>query len=81
MNSSSNQHHHTDNDKKQNDFEESLKAEIDEIMKYKWYLGEKIHRDPLETQSIDDICKDWIVKHAQSFRKFWEERKKQKRID
>jgi hypothetical protein len=56
-------------------FENSLKAEIDEIMKYKWYLGESLKRDPLEVQSIDDISKDWINKHAHDFRVSWEQKK------
>ena len=57
------------------DLEQSLKAEIDEIMKYKWYMGENMNRDPLEVHSLDEICRDWIIKYAKEFRKNWENRK------
>jgi hypothetical protein len=52
---------------------ETVKAEIDEIEKYKWYLGERIGHDPLIDRSMNDICNEWIEKHAQGFRKHWED--------
>lgn len=58
------------------EMEETIKAEIDEIEKYKWYLGERIGHDPLNDRSMNDICKEWIEKHAQAFRKHWEDVKK-----
>jgi hypothetical protein len=58
------------------EMEETIKAEIDEIEKYKWYLGERIGHDPLIDRSMNDISNEWIEKHAQDFRKHWEEVKK-----
>ena len=57
------------------EMEETIKAEINEIEKYKWYLGERIGHDPLNDRSMNDICKEWIEKHAMAFRKHWEEEK------
>jgi hypothetical protein len=58
------------------EMEETIRAEIDEIEKYKWYLGERIGHDPLNDRSMNDICKEWIEKHALAFRQHWEEVKK-----
>ncbi|HMD68673.1 MAG TPA: hypothetical protein VKF42_07300 [Chitinivibrionales bacterium] len=58
------------------EMEETIKAEIDEIEKYKWYLGERIGHDPLTDRSMNDICNEWIEKHSQAFRKYWDEVKK-----
>jgi hypothetical protein len=55
------------------EMEETIKAEIDEIEKYKWYLGERIGHDPLIDRSMNDICNEWIEKYAQCFRKHWED--------
>jgi hypothetical protein len=52
-----------------------IAAEIDEIQRYKWYLGERLRHDPLLDRSMDDICKEWIDKYAAEFRKTWESRK------
>lgn len=60
------------------DFHESLRDEINEIMKYKWYMGERMHRDPLEVYTLDDICKEWILNYAETFRILWQQRKKDK---
>ena len=57
------------------ELEETLKAEIDEIEKYKWYLGERLGHDPLNDRSMNDICKEWIEKHALAFRQHWEQEK------
>ncbi|HUI93016.1 MAG TPA: hypothetical protein VLX68_12280 [Chitinivibrionales bacterium] len=55
---------------------DAVLAEINEIEKFKWYLGERIGHDPLIGRSMDDICREWIEKHAEAFRKNWEEIKK-----
>jgi hypothetical protein len=52
-----------------------IAAEIDEIQRYKWYLGERLRHDPLLDRSMDDICREWIDKYAAEFRKTWESRK------
>jgi hypothetical protein len=64
--------------KSKGEMEEAIKAEINEIEKYKWYLGEKLGHDPLLDRSMDDICREWIEKHAEEFRKHWEEAKKKR---
>ena len=38
------------------EMEETIKAEIEEIEKYKWYLGEHIGHDPLMDKSLNEIC-------------------------
>ena len=48
-----------------------LVAQIDEIYRYKWFMGEEIHYDPLYTYSMDDICMMWILNNAQTFRVEW----------
>jgi hypothetical protein len=59
---------------------ESLRAEIEEIEKFKWYLGERLGHDPLQDRSMNDICQEWITSYAADFRKQWQEerRKNQK---
>jgi hypothetical protein len=58
------------------DLLESLRAEIEEIEKFKWCLGERIGHDPLIDRSMNDICQEWINKYAADFRKWWQERRK-----
>jgi len=60
------------------ELEETIKAELQEIEKYKWYLGERIGHDPLLDRSMNDICKEWIQQNARAFRENWE-RSKQNR--
>jgi hypothetical protein len=55
---------------------ESLRAEIEEIEKFKWCLGERLGHDPLLDRSMNDICQEWIAKYAAEFRKWWQENKK-----
>jgi hypothetical protein len=60
------------------ELEETIKAEIQEIEKYKWYLGERIGHDPLLDKSMNEICKEWIQQNARSFREHWEMIKRKK---
>jgi hypothetical protein len=60
------------------EMEETIKAEIEEIEKYKWYLGEHIGHDPLMDKSLNEICKEWIQQNARSFREHWEMVKRNK---
>ncbi len=55
---------------------ESLRAEIEEIEKFKWCLGERLGHDPLLDRSMNDICQEWITKYAADFRKWWQEQRK-----
>jgi len=55
---------------------ESLRAEIEEIEKFKWCLGEKLGHDPLLDRSMNDICQEWISKYAAEFRKSWQQRRR-----
>ena len=50
------------------EMEETIKAEIEEIEKYKWYLGERIGHDPLLDRPMNEICKEWIQQYARLFR-------------
>ena len=58
------------------DLLESLRAEIEEIEKFKWCLGERLGHDPLLDRSMNDICQEWITKYAADFRKWWQGRRK-----
>jgi hypothetical protein len=60
------------------EMEETIKAEISEIEKYKWYLGERIGHDPLLDRSMNEICKEWIQQNARGFRENWEKTKRNK---
>jgi len=53
------------------DIRRSLEAEIQEMEKYKWYLGEKLQHDPLNDRSLNDIYCEWIEKYATEFRRDW----------
>jgi hypothetical protein len=55
---------------------ESLRAEIEEIEKFKWCLGVRLGHDPLQDRSMNDICQEWITKYAAEFRKWWQEKRK-----
>jgi hypothetical protein len=57
------------------EMKETITAQIEEIEKYKWYLGERIGHDPLLDRSMNDICKEWIQKHALGFREHWNAQK------
>jgi hypothetical protein len=58
-------------------FKDCLQAEIDEINKYRWYLGEQLTHDPLQDRSLNDIAIEWIEKYAAEFRRYWNTRKQQ----
>lgn len=61
----------TCNDAMKSSFDSYLKAQIQEIERYKWCLGVQLKRDPLMDRSYDDICLEWISRHAADFRKHW----------
>ena len=48
-----------------------MEAQVEEIYKYKWILGEQMHRDPLDNFSMSDICSMWILNNANKFRMEW----------
>ena len=58
------------------DLLEAINAEITEIEKFKWYLGERLGHDPLRDRSMNDICEEWITKYAADFRKWWQQQRK-----
>lgn len=55
------------------EMKEFLSSQCEEILKYKWYLGEKLHHDPLLDKTINDIGHEWIQLYAREYRKKWEE--------
>jgi hypothetical protein len=57
------------------DFENCIKAQIAEVEKYKWLLGEQIGHDPLQDKTLNEIYTEWIQKYAADYRKWWESRK------
>ena len=50
--------------KSEEELRKRIFAQLEEIMKYKWYLGEAIKQDPLECLSMNEICLQWIEKYA-----------------
>lgn len=61
-------------------FEDCLKAEIQEIDKYKWCLGVALKHDPLQDRTLNEIAMEWIQKYAADFREYWN-RKEQDHIN
>ena len=55
--------------KTEEDIRKSIEAEIQEMEKYKWYLGVQLQHDPLQDRSLNDIYCEWIDKYAADFRK------------
>ena len=53
-----------------------IESEIQEMEKYKWYLGVQLQHDPLQDRSLNDIYCEWIQKYAADFRKYWDSKKK-----
>jgi hypothetical protein len=58
------------------DLQECNKAQIHEMERFKWFMGEQIGHDPLRDRSINEIYEEWIEKFGASFRVWWEEEKK-----
>lgn len=52
-------------------FREYMEAQLEEIYKFKWILGVKMHTDPLTKFSMNDISMMWILNNAENFRKEW----------
>ena len=48
-----------------------LEAQLEEIYRYKWIMGEEMHNDPLNNYSMNDICFMWILNNAKEFRNEW----------
>lgn len=48
------------------------RAQILEMEKYRWCLGVQLGRDPLLDRTRDEICAEWIERHAADFRAWWE---------
>jgi len=53
--------------KKDLSWEEIHWIQIEEILKHKWIKSQACGRD-----LGDEAVKDWVVRHAADFRKFWE---------
>ena len=59
-----------------NDFQACIKAEIAEMDKFKWFLGEQLGHDPLQDRSLNEIYREWINKFGAAFREWWEKGQK-----
>ena len=55
------------------DLPEFLQAQYEEVQKYKWYLGERLHRDPLQDRTFDEIYQEWYATYGKEYRKEWYE--------
>lgn len=60
------------------DIRRCIEAEIREMEKYKWCLGEKLQHDPLQDRSLNEIYCEWIDKYAADFRRCWDAKNKEK---
>lgn len=58
------------------ELKEFLKAQVEEIMKYKWCLGVKLCHDPLLDRSIEEIGFEWVSLFAKQYRNEWVEKRK-----
>lgn len=58
------------------ELKEFLAAQCEEILKYKWCLGEQLHHDPLLDKTMEDIGHEWIQLFARRYREEWEEKRK-----
>jgi hypothetical protein len=54
------------------DLRESAQAEREEMLKYKWYLGEKLGHDPEDDRPAWEIFAEWVDRYAAAFRQHWE---------
>lgn len=50
---------------------EYLNAQIEEVYKYKWCMGETMCKDPLEEFTLNDIFIMWVQENAIKFRQTW----------
>ena len=46
--------------------------------RFKWFEGVKLGHDPLQDRTLNEIYMDWIEKYGADFRKYWEERNRDK---
>ena len=60
------------NIEKEKKLKKFLSDEIEEIQKYKWFLGIKLCHDPLNDITMNEISSNWIKLYAKEFRKNWE---------
>jgi len=61
---------------RQSDVQQCNQAQIAEMERFKWFMGEQMGHDPLRDRSINDIYCEWIVQYGAAFRKWWEEKEK-----
>ena len=61
------------------EFKQFMKDQRSEILKYKWCLGKRIHHDPLEDMSMNELCHNWITRYAREFRDTWENKNMNRR--
>lgn len=62
----------------QDDLIDCVKAQINEMERFKWFLGEQLGHDPLNDRSLNEIYEEWIEKYGADYRKRWDEKKRQK---
>jgi hypothetical protein len=60
----------------QHDLRESAEAQREEMLKYKWYLGEHLNHDPEDDRPAWEIFAEWTDKYGSAFRKYWKEQRR-----
>ncbi len=55
------------------DLQDCIKAQIAEMERFKWLLGERLGHDPLQDRTLNEIYCEWIQKYSASFRTWWED--------
>ncbi len=63
----------------EHELRESAQAESEEMLKYKWYLGEQLGHDPEDDRPAYEIFAEWTDKYAAAFRKNLEEQHRERR--
>lgn len=56
--------------------QEYIQAQIAEMEKFKWFMGEKLGHDPLKDRTLNEIYCEWIDKYGAEFRAWWERQKR-----
>jgi len=62
----------------EHELRESAQAEREEMLKYKWYLGEKLGHDPENDRPAWEIFAEWVARHAAGFRKNWDAQRRER---
>lgn len=61
-------------DTDQSALKEFIRAQLHEMEKFRWRLGEKLGHDPILDRSVNEIYGEWLCKYGEAFKRWWENR-------